>query len=415
MTKKHSINLDRLVKDMDFINDITATPGHGSTRFSYSHEDQQVREYILKEIENLEMEAKIDGVGNIRAKYNPTNSDAPSIMIGSHIDTVPNGGRYDGLAGTISALEVIRTIAENKVEINKPIELIIFAEEEGSNFGSTTFGSKVLTGRLSKEEVKNASDSQGVSAYDVMKDFGLDVESIGENLLTADEVEAMIEIHIEQGNVLEKENKSVGIVTAISGMNTFTVTLNGVSNHAGTTPMIGRRDPLVGAAKIILAMEEFARTKVHETTVATVGKLHCFPAGSNVINNEVVFNVDIRDVNQKGIDKTSDYLKEIVAEVAKEHELEHSIKLVGSSKSVDLSEKVINALEENVKTREIPYKIMHSGAVHDAMMLTDLTDVGMLFVPSKDGISHNPEEYTSFEDIELGANVLLDTVITLAE
>lgn len=416
MTESHvAINIERLIQDMEHINGITATPGNGSTRFSYSEEDRQTRDYIFKELEKLGIKPEVDGVGNIRAKYNPSCSNLPSIMIGSHIDTVPSGGRFDGLAGVISALEVIRTIEENDIATTKPIELIIFAEEEGSNFGSTTLGSKVMTGRVDKEALKNLQNPQGQSAYDVLKDFGLDVESVGEDLLSPGEVEAMIEMHIEQGYVLEREEKRVGVVTAISGMNTYRVVLNGVSNHAGTTPMIGRQDPLVAAAKVIVAMEEFARTQVNDTTVATVGKIDVSPSGSNVINNEVRFNVDIRDINQSGIDTTSAYLEEIVVKFAKEHNLEHTITRVGTSKSVPLSDRVVGIIEEKAAMRNLQYKKMHSGAVHDAMMLTDLTEVGMIFLPSKDGISHNPAEFTSYEDIELGANLLLDTVIELTK
>lgn len=411
---KYSINIDRIINDMEHINAITATPGKGSTRFSYSPQDKEARAYIQAELEKLNIEMKVDGAGNIRALYDPEETKLPSVMIGSHIDTVPSGGRFDGLAGTISALEVIRTAAEHKIAIKHPIELVIFAEEEGSNFGSTTLGSKVMTGKVTKEDLKKSVNSAGESAYDVMKEFGLDVETIGDDIITSDELKAMLEIHIEQGGVLEREEKSIGIVNSIAGMNTYSVVLKGLSNHAGTAPMIGRRDPLVGAARIILAMEEFARTKVNDTTVATIGKLECFPSGSNVINNEVRFNVDIRDIKQEGIDKTSAYLEEFLAETAADIGLEYTIDKVGSSSPAILSDKLVNILEAKAKERDMQYRVMHSGAVHDSMMMADITDVCMIFVPSKDGISHNPDEYTSYEDIEFGANLLLETVIELS-
>lgn len=413
-TNHYSIAQDRLIKDMETINTNTATPGEGCTRFSYSEEDRKTREYLAVEFDRLGLDIHVDGAGNIRAKYNPQGNDLPSVMIGSHIDTVPNGGQFDGLAGTISALEVIRTIQENNIEIKHPIELVIFAEEEGSNFGSTTFGSKVMTGKLSKENLKEIYNDQEQSAYEVMKDFGLDVESIGEDLVQKEELKAMIELHIEQGGVLEEEGKAVGVVHAIAGMNTYQIVLNGVSNHAGTTPMKGRKDPLVGASNIVLSMEEFARTQVNETTVATVGKLECSPSGSNVINNTVTFNVDIRDIEQSGIEKTSQHLENKVKAVAEEYGLDYGVKLVGYSEPAKLSQTVIDTLTDKAEEREMNYLKLHSGAVHDAMMMVDVTEVAMVFVPSKDGISHSPDEYTSYEDIEDGANLLLETVVDLA-
>jgi hydantoinase/carbamoylase family amidase len=335
-------------------------------------------------------------------------------MIGSHIDTVPNGGRFDGLAGTISALEVIRTIKENNIDIKSPVELVIFSEEERSNFGSTTLGSKIMTGKITKEDLKNIYNDKEQSAYDVMKNFNLDVESIGENILSENEVKAMIEIHIEQGSVLEKADKSVGVVTDIAGMNTYEVSLTGQSNHAGTTPMDDRQDPLIGASEVVLSMEEFTRTKANDTTVATVGRLVCSPSGSNVINQNVTFNVDIRDVDPNGVEATSQHLKEIVAEVSKKVGLEYDLELVGHSEPAALSDSVIDTLEDIVQDRGIDYIKTHSGAVHDAMMLVDKTEVGMIFVPSKDGISHSPDEYTLYEDLEAGANLMLGAVVELA-
>lgn len=410
-----SINKKSLIKDMEAINSNTATPGNGSTRFSYSEEDRKTREYLSREFKNLNLEVKTDGAGNIRAKYNPKENDLPSVMIGSHIDTVMNGGEFDGLAGTIAALEVIRTIKENKTDITHPVELVIFSEEEGSNFGSTTVGSKVMTGKLTKEDLMTLYNSEKQPAYEVMKGSGFDADSIGEDLLQKDEVKAMMELHIEQGGVLEEESKSVGIVHAIAGMNTFQVTLNGVSNHAGTTPMPGRKDPLVGASKVIIALEEYARTQVNNTTVATVGKLECNPSGSNVINKTVTFNVDIRDIEQSGIDQVSNYLKDKVKETAERQQLEYEIDLIGTSAPARLSKTVIDTLVSKAENREMDYLKLHSGAVHDTMMLADVADVAMIFVPSKNGISHSPDEYTSYEDIEDGANLMLEAVIELAQ
>lgn len=404
----------RIENDIENITKITATPQMGCTRFSYSKEDKQVREYLLKELEGLRLKIKIDGVGNIRAKYVDGNEDKPSIMFGSHIDTVANGGKFDGLTGVISALEVMRVIKENNLSLKNPVELIIFAEEEGSNFGITMLGSKVLTGKCGLEDLKKIENDEGVSSCEVMRNFGLDVDSIGTDVLKEDEVKAMIELHVEQGGILDSEKIPVGIVKAIAGMKTYKVSLKGVSNHAGSTPMNLRNDPMVGASEIISHLEKVTKEKALSSTVATVGKIHCQPNMPNVISGEVDFYVDIRDVEADGVEVVVKELKRKTEEVISRRGLEAQIDLIGESDSVKLSTEVIEAIEKSALEKGFEYKIMNSGAVHDSAMLTELTEVGMIFVPSINGRSHCPEELTDLQDIKLGCDLLLNTVIRLA-
>ncbi|CCQ96534.1 N-carbamoyl-L-amino-acid hydrolase [[Clostridium] ultunense Esp] len=404
----------RIENDIENITKITATPQMGCTRFSYSKEDKQVREYLLKELEGLRLKIKIDGVGNIRAKYVDGNEDKPSIMFGSHIDTVANGGKFDGLTGVISALEVMRVIKENNLSLKNPVELIIFAEEEGSNFGITMLGSKVLTGKYGLEDLKKIENDEGISSYEIMRNFGLDVENIGNDVLKKDEVKAMIELHVEQGGILDSEKIPIGIVKAIAGMKTYKVSLKGVSNHAGSTPMDLRNDPMVGASEIVTYLEKVAKEKGLPSTVATVGKIHCQPNMPNVISGEVDFYVDIRDVEADGVETVVKELEKKTEEIVLKRGLKAQIELVGESDSVRLSTKVIEAIEKSALEKGFEYKIMNSGAVHDSAMLTELTEVGMIFVPSINGRSHCPEELTDLQDIKLGCDLLLNTVIRLA-
>ena len=405
--------IERIKNDIENITKITATPNMGCTRFSYGKEDREVREYLTKEMKILGLSINVDGVGNIRAKYMDNNEDKPSIMIGSHIDTVSNGGKFDGLTGVVTALEVIRIIKENNIKLENPIELIIFAEEEGSNFGTTMVGSKFLSGAYKLEYLKRLKNDEGITAYDIMKDFGLDVDNVENEVLKKEEAKAMVELHIEQGGILHSENISIGIVQAIVGMKTYRVSLEGVSNHAGSTPMYLRKDPMVGSAEIITYMEKVAKEKALKDTVATVGKIHCQPNGSNVIPGQVEFNVDIRDVETEGIEIVAKELINKTKEIANKRGLKYSIDLVGESDCVKLSSKVINAIEETAIENKYVYKEMNSGAVHDSAMLTGITNVGMIFVPSIDGLSHCPQEETKFEDIKLGCDLLLGTVIKL--
>jgi len=408
-------NIERIKNDIDIVTSFNRTPGNGCTRFSYSEEDRKAREYLINEMKKLGLEVKIDGVGNIRGKYNPMNSNYPSVMMGSHIDTVLNGGKFDGLVGVVSALEVIRQVKDNQISIQKPLEIIIWAEEEGSNSGITMLGSKAMTGKVKAEDLKEIKSFTGESMYDLMKEFGLDVDAIDSQVFRKDEVEYLIELHVEQGGILDSEGLSVGIVKAIAGMKTYKVTLEGVANHAGSTPMYLRNDALVGASHIITYMEDAAKNKGLGTTVATVGKIICEPNVPNIIPGKVVFYVDIRDVEEEGKDIISKELIEKVKENANLYNLKYDIELIGESPVVKLSEKVIDTIEKIAIERSYPYKVMNSGAVHDSGMFADLTNVGMIFVPSIGGRSHCPEELTRFEDIKLGCDLLLETVIRLAQ
>ncbi|RBP94467.1 allantoate deiminase [Cytobacillus firmus] len=407
------INLSRVMNDFENIIGFTSTPGNGCTRFSYSKEDRRVREYLFARMVELGMDIKVDAIGNIRATYGK-ELNRPSIMIGSHHDTVKNGGKYDGLTGVLAALEIIRVLKEEKAELQQPIELVSFAEEEGSNFGITMLGSKVFAGKYNLEELKAIKNSEGKSVYETAKDFGLEIDQAERDILQRGEIDAMIELHIEQGQILESQQKSIGIVQAIAGMRTYKVTIEGDSNHAGTTPMDLRSDPLAGAAEIISQVRKMAKYDALPSTVATVGKIECRPNIPNVIPQKVEFYVDIRDVEAKGVKIVSGKLAQKVEEVSDEFSLKSTIELVGKSSTVELSSRLIEKIEETAIEKGFDHLKLNSGAVHDTAMLSGLTDIGMIFIPSKGGKSHCPEEYTSEKDIKAGCDLLLNVVRKLA-
>lgn len=408
------IQIARIKKDLDYINSINSSKGRGYTRFSYSEEDERVRKYICQELESLGVEVKVDPIGNLRGLYNPLNSKLGSVMIGSHIDTVPNGGQFDGLLGSVTALEIIRTMAENKVEVKRPVEFIVFAEEEGSNFSTTMLGSKAMAGKVDLAYLKTITTDSGQSAYDFLKDKGYEVDRVGECQITKDEISYMIEFHVEQGAVLDSEGLSIGIVENIAGMDTLKVSFKGVSNHAGSTPMGLRKDPMLGAAELILFVNDLASNKSNDTSVATVGKISVSPNGSNVIAENVDIFIDIRDINQEEIDRLNLEIRNEAERLGKKYGLKVSTDLVGKSKPAVLSQEVRHAIENSVKSLGYEYKKMNSGAVHDSVMLVDYGKVGMIFVPSIGGLSHTPEEATNFEDIEKGARVYYKAVLDLA-
>ncbi len=407
-------SLERIRKDIEALSHFNATPGCGVTRFSYSKEDRQARDYLLEQFKSLDLDVSIDGVGNIRARYLGKDSDAPIVMTGSHIDTVLNGGKFDGVAGVVGALEIVRVMHENDIRPTHSVEIVIFTEEEGSNFYSTMAGSKALTGKYGIDDLKKISNENGVSMFDVARQFGLTPENVEEHRIRPGEVKAMIELHVEQGAVLDDEKKTIGIVNAIAGMKTFVVTFTGKSNHAGTTPMYLRENPMSAAAQVISEVEDILQQVGTHSTVGTVGKIICVPNVPNVIPNKVAFTLDVRDVDPRGIRAAVAEFKKRVADKAAAHKVEVDISLIAQGQAIQLAGTVVGTIETAAQELGLTYKKMNSGAVHDSAMMAELTDVGMIFVPSVAGRSHVPEENTPFEDIKAGCDLLLKTVLRLA-
>ncbi len=402
------INRGRIEKDFKIITSISSTK-LGCTRLSYSKEDKEVRKYLKEQLLEIGADYREDSVGNIRAKYNPKGLTTKSLLIGSHIDTVPNGGKFDGLTGVVCSLEVLRTIKENDIELGNPIELIIFAEEEGSNFGVTMIGSKYITNKIGIEDLKNLYTDSGETAYDYIHAQGFNIDPEKDFPIQKGKELGMIELHVEQGGVLDKENISVGIVEAIAGMNSVKVSLKGRANHAGTTPMNMRNDALLAASEMIYKMSEIALN--YETAVITVGKIHAKPNASNVIAGEVDFYIDIRDVVQENIDVITKNVEQLCYSIAKKDKVEIEIETIGSSKVVKMDRELVDILEDEAKEKKLSYKRMNSGAVHDNAMLNDIIPTAMIFVPSIEGISHSPYEDTNMEDILVGTELLLNACL----
>ncbi len=410
--KVNQYRIESVIETLAKFND---TPENGVTRFSYSKNDRAAKDYLMNIFNELSLKMSVDAIGNIRARYEGKDPSLSPILIGSHMDSVRNGGKYDGIVGVVGAIEVVRVLSENNYKPKRSIEIIIFAEEEGSNFGTTMVGSKTLVGKLDVSDLKKLKNYQNHTCYDMVKGFGLNPDEISNYLITKDDAYAMIELHIEQGIVLEKEQKKLGIVEVICGMKTIKVSVEGVSNHAGATPMNFRQDPLVAVAEFISSIEKAARYYVLPTTVATVGEINCSPNMANVIPKSVTFTVDIRDVEQNGIDEMIKFVDKELKYIIEKYNVTASYILIGESKCIDLSKKITDAIESSITSLKVPFMRMNSGAVHDAAMFAQVTDVGMIFIPSRDGKSHSADEYSSYEDIALGCLVLLNTVIELAQ
>ncbi|WP_053360692.1 Zn-dependent hydrolase [Bacillus sp. FJAT-27251] len=389
----------------------TATPGQGTTRLSYSQEDLQARTYLIEKMREYGLQVREDGFGNIFGKLEGSIPEAPSVLIGSHFDSVPNGGDYDGPAGVVAALEVARLFFENGLKPKYPLEIVALVEEEGARFGGGLMGSRGITGLLDEEGFRQLKDKNGITAEDAMKKIGLDPAL--PKARDPKTMKAFLELHIEQGPILEEKNIPIGVVEAIVGLTQLEVTVKGQAGHAGTTPMDRRADALVAASKIIGQLPELA-SEVGHGTVATVGRLNVFPNGANVIPDEVVFSVDIRSGQEEHVQQAVAKTEELVQSFASGG-IETSVKQLLYMKPKALNEGIISLFKQLSDKLGLQHTPINSGAGHDAMVFSDFTDVGMLFIPSKDGLSHCPEEWSDAEHIASAAEIFYEAAKHLTE
>lgn len=407
------LNSDRIDNHIKRISQFNSTPEKGITRFSYTEEDRKARDYLLEQMEKINLNITVDPIGNIRARREGADPDALPILAGSHIDTVLHGGKYDGMVGVVTALEALTVLEKENIKLEAPVELIIFVEEEGANFGSPLAGSKTLIGDYKVNDLKKLINDNGVSMYEAAKKFGLNPDQMIDYLVKPGEVKAMLEVHVEQSLVLDEEDISVGVVSGINGMRWLEFEFTGQSNHAGATPMYYRKDPMVGASQLISFINEYIN-KNYDSAVGTVGKIKCEPNVPNVIPESVNFMLDLRDIESKNMEKIIGALKDKAGEIASKYSLKYSIERKGETEPIYLPDDIVDIIKESAEKRDIEYKVMTSGALHDSCVLGKVTDVGMIFVPSINGRSHVPEEETALRDITLGAEVLLHTIIKLA-
>ena len=418
------INKERLLETLNDLRKFTDTPGEGVTRFSYGVQDACAREYILERAVDAGCTVEIDALQNIRIGLLNNSPEKLTVMAGSHIDTVRHGGWLDGVYGVCGALEVLETLAESEEIFPYNYEMVIFAEEEGSNFGSTMTGSKFVTGFYKEEDLGKLKNGSGKtlrqilvglplqddeeSAVNVYSDEPFDADKI---LWDFDGIKTMLELHIEQGPVLDEEGLSIGIVDAIYGMRVIEVTLTGVGNHAGATPMNIRYDALCTAAECVLAAEELVKADEDRQTVVTIGKMEVFPNWSNVIPEWVKFTVEVRDKEEAKINRFMDGIIEKIKEIAYARKVSFDIEEHSKSSPLYLTKRLKDDMTAMAENQGLAYKVMDSGAVHDACMIAHFVDTGMIFVPSIDGRSHVPQENTKEEDIAAGVQFLMDTVL----
>ncbi|MFG1393107.1 allantoate amidohydrolase [Xanthobacter agilis] len=400
----------RIVRRIDALARISERDGE-VTRVAFSPEHRAAANLILGWMREAGMAARLDEIGNVVGRYEGAVEGAPALMVGSHYDTVRNAGRWDGPLGVITAIECVAGLAGGGVRLPHAIEVVGFCDEEGVRFSSTLLGSRAVAGTFD-EGALEAKDAQGASLRAAMTAFGLDPDAIRRAARRRCDVLAYLELHIEQGPVLEAEKLPVGVVTAISGATRFRVELEGMAGHAGTVPMTLRRDALAGAAECVLAVEALARAGIG--VVGTVGQMEAAPGATNVIPGRAVFTIDIRAADDGQRRETVSDVVDAIDEIAARRGLKARIIKThenGTARCAPWLQAQLAAAISGAGHRvlELP-----SGAGHDGMAMIDMTDIAMLFVRCRGGISHHPSEHVSADDVAVGAEVLLSAMAGFA-
>lgn len=401
------VNQDRLEDRIFNLAEFGLQENGETERVAFSDADIDARNWVIKTLKGFGMEVKVDAAGNIIGTRQGTDSSKKPIAFGSHIDRVPNGGNYDGCVGSMAVLEVIETLNENNIKTKHPLEVIIFPNEEGG-----VMGSRAMAGNLGKSAL-SVVNSTGYSMGEGIMRIGGDTTKLDEAKREKGSLAAFLELHIEQGGKLEKENLDIGVVEGIVGLNWWDVVFTGFANHAGTTPMNARQDALLAAAKYIVTVNEITNS-FEGTQVGTVGRIKAQPGAPNVIPGKVTASLEIRDLSLEVIKKVYQAIKKKTEEIAAASNVSVEFLPLDTTAEPALTDTSIQKeIETSAQALGLSHQYMPSGAGHDAQDISRFTPVGMIFVPSKGGISHSPKEFTSAEDMANGANVLLHSILAL--
>ena len=399
------VNGQRLNATITALSEFGKNPEGGVSRVAYSEADLKGREYVVRLMRQAKLEVSIDAAANIIGRRAGKENLLP-ILFGSHVDSVPQGGNYDGVVGSLGAIEVAQTLADNNVTTRHPLELVIFQNEEGG-----LIGSRAMDGELTDRELDLVSRS-GKTIRDGIKYLGGDPSKLTSVGRKQGDIAAYLELHIEQGGTLEAEKIDIGVVEGIVGINWWDVSVEGFANHAGTTAMNNRQDALLAAAKFIQAVNQIV-TSVPGRQVGTVGRIQALPGAPNVIPGKVILSLELRDLDAAKIKMLYDKIYAAAQEIATASKTRFSFNEINVNIPAPTDERIRATIVESAKGLGLSTKSMPSGAGHDAQDMARLGPVGMIFVPSVRGISHSPLEFSKPEDIANGANVLLYTLMKL--
>jgi hydantoinase/carbamoylase family amidase len=412
-----SVNKRRLMRDLNSIGRIGLTSHGAVTRLVFSVKELRSRQVLIHLMRQAGLKIHIDPVGNIFGRLEGENPKAAAVLAGSHLDTVIHGGKYDGPVGVIGALEAVRTISESNLAVQSPLEVVCFVGEESSRFGFSTLGSSLLAGEVQADDLTNAVDQQGTKLADVLAGLGISRRNLSAIKRNPKELKAYLELHIEQGPILEAKQKRIGLVTAIAAPSRFRVIFSGQADHSGTTPMEMRKDALVASAQLIEFVEKTCRrfsAMAKGRVVGTVGAIKIEPGVINAVPGRAELAVDIRGITARSKDHVAKLVKQKAADIGRARGVGVEVLPIREEHPVPLDKRLLRVTRELCDEKGLDYEIMPSGAGHDAMQMAKITPSAMIFVPSSRGISHNPLEWTDPDDICLGAQLLMETMIRVA-
>lgn len=406
-----SVSQDRLWTRIQHLHAFGQGPGQGVTRYSYSEAERGAKDCVASWMREAGLEVREDAVGNLIGRLQGREPDAPVVLVGSHLDSVPNGGDFDGPLGVLAGIEVIHALRDAGNAPQHSIEVIAFTDEEGARFRYGMIGSRGIAGTLRATELER-TDADGVSIRTAMEAYGLDVLRIGEVARQPGSVRAYLELHIEQGKVLEAAGQPVGVVSGIAGPLWLKFRVNGEAGHAGSTPMAIRHDALVAAAVIVQMIEQEAAQMPR--TVATVGQLSVQPGGINIIPGQVEFSLDLRDVDESVRDGVERRILSRAQEISAARGVSLAVEVLQRVAPVTCDASIQDAVRAAGAQVGLTPPTVVSGAGHDGMQFSGIWPVGMLFARSRGGISHHPDEYTTAADCAVAADVLYRTVARIA-
>lgn len=385
---------------------ITAEPGR-LTRLFLTPEQKRATELVRSWMNQAGMATRTDAIGNLIGRYEGTRPGLPALVVGSHLDTVRDAGKYDGMLGVLTAIACVEQLHQEGIRLPFAIEVVGFSDEEGVRFGSTLLGSRAFAGTFEPGLIESR-DAKGLTVADALREFGLDPATIQTAARTSNEILAYVELHIEQGPVLEKMDLPVGCVTSINGATRFKIEVNGKAGHAGTVPMAGRHDALAASAECILAVER--RCASEEELVGTVGFIEALPGAVNVIPGEVRFSLDVRAPDDAQRQRAVGDIMRAIEAIAQRRDVAIKITKSHEAAAVPCSPWLMAQIDRAIEAEGITRCHLASGAGHDGMAVAAITDIGMIFVRCAGGISHNPAEAIKAEDAEVGARVLLSFI-----
>jgi N-carbamoyl-L-amino-acid hydrolase len=410
---KLEVDRDRLSAEIEEIAAISDAAPPAVTRVVFTPTDLKARAWLIARCEKAGLKVRQDAIGNIFARWPGSDTNAPAVGTGSHIDAIPNAGKYDGVVGVLGGLEAIRSLQASGFRPKHSIELLVFTSEEPTRFGIGCLGSRLLSGTLSADAARKLADKEGTSLEEVRRNAGY-TAPLEEVKLANGHYKAFVELHIEQGPLLEQQKVPLGIVGSIAAPASLRICIEGAGGHAGGVLMLGRRDALCAAAELILAIENAARNSGAADTVATVGICEVFPGAVNSIPSRVHLSVDVRDTNLERRDSVMRTIAGAGEATAGKRQVEIRAEVLNADAPAQCAPAIVEALSASSKKHQLKFVPMVSRAYHDSLFMSRVAPVAMLFIPCRNGYSHRPDEYASPEDIERGVLVLAETLASLA-